>query len=598
MKQQISTRLIALALVSVTMAAPAFAQDATDATRLDAIAREAAQQFAEARLAGADQTRPTAPAPAPGTEVPITLDEAVARSLERNLDIAVERLNPRTFDFSIAALNANYRPTFNSTVASRSATTFTSTQTAGGDILITDTFTGNTGLSQNIPWGGGSLAVGFNNNRIENSNLFATRNPTLNTTLNAAYIQPLLRGFRTDGTRSQLVVTRLNQQISEITLRGTIVSTLASVRNAYWDLVYAIQAVEVAQRSLDLATKLVEDNRSRVEVGTMAPIDIVQAQAEEATRRQTLVQARANHRTAELVLKRLIVSGTEDPLWTASVNPVDRPSFTPAALDVEGAVRRALGGRTDLEQSRRTLQANNATLKNLVDQQLPALDLTASYGLAGIGGTQFFRSAGLGGAIIGQTNTTYTGALSTLFDRAAPTWNLSLAFSYPIGTSAANANAARARLQQQQTMAQTKQLELQIATEVTNTALQVQATQERYQAASVARELAEKRLEAEQSKFEVGMSTNFFVVQAQRDLADAHNGELRALLDFRKAQVDFERVQEAPASRSGTGVTTITGGTGGTTRTGATTGGTFGQGQSGQGQGGQGQGGPGGGGGS
>jgi outer membrane protein len=585
------SRFARLAVASLIGASPALAQDASDATRLDAIAREAARQFAEARLAGSDQTRPTAPPAPPGTLVPLTLDEAVARSLERNLDIAVERLNPRTFDFSISALNATYRPTVNSTFGTRSATSFTTSQTAGGDILVTDTFTGNTGLSQNIPWGGGSMAVNFNNNRIENSNAFATRNPTLNSNLTALFIQPLLRGFRTDSTRSQLVVTRLNQQISEITLRGTIVSTLASVRNAYWDLVYAIQAVDVAQRSLDLATKLVEDNRSRVEVGTMAPIDVVQAQAEEATRRQTLVQARANHRTAELVLKRLIVSGTEDPLWTASVDPIDRPSFTPASLDVEAAVRRALGGRTDLEQSRRTLQANDATLKNLVDLTLPALDLTASYGLAGIGGTQFLRSGGLGGPIIGQTDTSYRGTLNTLFDRAAPTWNVALAFSYPIGTSAANANAARARLQQQQTLAQSKQLELQIATEVTNAALQVQATQERYQAASVARELADKRLEAEQSKFDVGMSTNFFVVQAQRDLADAQNAELRALLDFRKAQVDFERVQEAPAARTGSGITTITGGTGGTTRTGAT--GTGGTGTTGQGQGGQG--GPGGG---
>ena len=591
MRQIVFNKVAPLALACVVGASPAPAQQADEAARLDSIAREAARQFSEARLAAAEQTRPTAPPPPAGAELPLTLDEAVARSLERNLDIAVERLNPRTFDFSISALNANYRPTFNSTVGSRSATTFTTSQTAGGDMLTTDTFTGNTGLSQNIPWGGGSVAVAFNNNRIENSNLFATRNPTLNANLSAFYLQPLLRGFRTDSTRSQLVVTRLNQQISEITLRGTIVSTLANVRNAYWDLVYAIQAVEVAQRSLDLATKLVEDNRSRVEVGTMAPIDVIQAQAEEATRRQTLAQARATHRTAELALKRLLVSGTEDPLWTSSVNPVDRPSFTPATLDVEGAVRRALDGRTDLQQSRRTLQANDATLKNLVDLQLPALDLTASYGLAGIGGIQFLRaSANLGGAIIGQTNTSYGGALDTLFARTAPTWNVALAFSYPIGTSAANANAARARLQQQQTLAQTKQLELQIATEVTNAALQVQANQERFQAASVARELAEKRLEAEQSKFEVGMSTNFFVVQAQRDLSDAQNVELRALLDFRKAQVDFDRVQEAPASRSSSGVTTITGATG-TSRTTGTTTGTTGQGQTGQGQGGQGGGG-------
>src|ERR687895_522077 len=164
--QKIARLTIAPALAWLTATA-AFAQDPAERARVDAIAREAARQFAEARLAASDQTRPSTPPPAPGTRVPLGLDEAVARSLERNLDIAVERLNPRTFDFSIAALNANYRPTFNSTVASRSVTTFTSTQTAGGDILITDTFTGNTGLSQNIPWGGGSMTVGFNNNRIE-----------------------------------------------------------------------------------------------------------------------------------------------------------------------------------------------------------------------------------------------------------------------------------------------------------------------------------------------------------------------------------------------------------------------------------------------
>ena len=437
---------IITALVACLAAAPAFAQHPDDRARTDAIAREAARQFTEARLA-ADQTRPTAPPPAPGTTVNLTLDDAVARSLERNLDIAVERLNPRTFDFSIAALDANYRPNFNTTVGTRSATTFTTSQTAGGAVLTTETMTGNTGLSQNIKWGGGSFAVGFNNNRIENSNLFATRNPTLNSNLTASYVQPILRGFRIDGVRSQLLITHLNQEISEINLRGTITTTLASVRNAYWDLVYAIQAVEVAERSLALATKLVEDNRSRVEVGTMAPIDIVQAQAEEATRRQTLAQARATHRTAELVLKRLIVSGTEDPLWTGSLNPVDRPSFTPAVLDVETAVKRALDARTDLLQSRRTLEANNVTLRNLVDQQLPALDLTATYGLAGIGGTEFVRSGGLGSPITGQINSGYINALNTMFDRAAPTWNLAVTFSYPIGTSAADASAARARLQ-------------------------------------------------------------------------------------------------------------------------------------------------------
>ena len=139
------------------------------------------------------------------------------------------------------------------------------------------------------------------------------------------------------------------------------------MRNAYWDLVYAIQAVEAAQNSLDLAARLVQDNQSRVEIGTLAPIDVVSAQAEEATRRHTLVQAQATVRTAELALKRLIVSGTEDPLWTSSINPVDRPSTTPEPINLEAAVTRALASRTDLQQSKNNLKISDINLHNQVD---------------------------------------------------------------------------------------------------------------------------------------------------------------------------------------------------------------------------------------
>jgi outer membrane protein TolC len=145
-----------------------------------------------------------------------------------------------------------------------------------------------------------------------------------------------------------------------------------------------------------------------------------------------------------------------------------------------------------------------------------------------------------------------------------------LSLSYPIGASPAEANVARARIQQRQTIAESRALELQIATEVTNAALQVEATRERLQAATVALELAEKRLDAEQSRFDVGLTTNFFVVSALRDLRDAQNSELRAILDYRRAQVDFERVQEIPAAGGG-GITSIQGGGGQGPR--ATTGG-------------------------
>ena len=556
-----SCALLTILTVAV-MGTPSAAQTTSESARVDQIAREAAQKFNDARLAGRtetnEQTRPTVPPPPPGARVELTLDNAVERALDRNLDLAVERLTPQTYDFSLAALDATFHPNLISAFGVRSQTSFTRSQTAGGDILSTDTLTGNNGVQQNIKWGGGSYAVAFNNNRQEQSDLFATRNPVLNTSLTGAFTQPLLRNFRTDAVRTQLKITKINQEMSETALRATVVRTVANVRNAYWDLVFSIQAEEVAQNSLQLATKLVEDNRARVEVGTLAPLDVTQAEAEQATRRQAVAQARATHGTAELALKRLIVNGTEDPYWTANIEPVDRPTYTTETVDVAGAVRRALTSRTDLEQSKKQIQSNDVSIRSLSDAQLPALDLTASYGLAGIGGTQFVRPPGaaLGAAPSQIIPSGFSDALSLLTDGRAPTWNFLVNFSYPIGTSPAEAATARARLQQRQTIAQARQLELQVATEVTNAALLVDANRERLQAATSAKELADLRLSAEQSRFEVGLSTNFFVVQAQRDLRDSQNAELRALLDYRRAQVEFERVQEIPSAGT-VGITNI-----------------------------------------
>ncbi|MBI2835393.1 MAG: TolC family protein [Acidobacteria bacterium] len=510
---------------------------------------------------------------ATGPVVTLALDEAVRRALDRNLDIAVERLNPQTHDLSIAQLNAAYRPTLTSTLGQRAQVNPPTSQLNGGQRVENDVTTYNGGLTQTMPWAGGSFSVTWNNTRSNTSNIFANYNPSYVSNFTAVFTQPLLRGLSIDANRQQLQITRINRDISEIQLRATITNTLANVRNAYWDLLYTLQALDVAGRSLDLATKLIEDNKARVEVGTMAPIDVVQAEAEAAVRRQTLTVAEASAKTAELALKRLIVGGTDDPLWRATLTPTDRPSFAREPIDVEKAVRHALDKRTDLAQAKEQLASSNVTLRYLHNQKLPALDLVGTYGLQGLGGRQFIRSgSGLGSVVTGSVPGGFADALDNIAGRDYPTWNVSVNVSYPIGMSSADAQYARARVQFNQAQAQIRALELQVATDVSNAALQVESSLKRVESASAARQLAERRLEAEQSKFEVGMSTNFFVVQAQRDLADAQNAELRALLDYRKALVDFERVQETSLSRAGITIVSPTSGTG-TTGSGTTGGG-------------------------
>jgi outer membrane protein len=316
--------------------------------------------------------------------------------------------------------------------------------------------------------------------------------------------------------------------------------------------VYATQAVDVAQRSVDLAEQLVKDNQTRVEIGTMAPIDVVQAQSQAATQRQNLAVAEGTRRTNELALKRLIVNGTQDSNWNSDVVPADRPEFAPTPIDVAAAVRRGLENRTDLQQARKNLQVNDVTLQYLNNQTLPQADVVARYGLAGLGGEQFTGCTGNGvnRSCTGTIPGNYTDSLSSLFHNNYPTWSFQLNVTYPLGMSAQEATVARAKIQENQVQAQLKQIELQIATDITNAATSVQNNVERVDAARAARELAQRTLEAEQSKFEVGMSTNYFVVQAQRDLLTAAINELQSVLAYRKALVELERLQQTSLTTS------------------------------------------------
>ena len=497
-----------------------------------------------------------APAPLPvqtgestGPRISLTLEDAVKRALESNLDIAVQRIGQQVFDVNIASIRSVYSPTVSSLISNQSQKNASTSTISGGQTGATinnSNFVFNGGLVQEVPWGGGSFSAALDNRRSETSNLTATINPQYTPVWSAQYNQPLLRDFRIDATRQSILVTRINQDISDIQLQQTTMNTVANVRNAYWDYVFAVQSVDVAKQSLAIAEELLRNNQMKVEIGTMAPIDVVQAQSQAAQQKQALVTAEGSRRTAEIALKRLIVSGTSDPLWSSTIEPVDRPDFRPEPIDVTAATQRALSTRTDVLQARKTLQANDTTLRLLNNQKLPQVDLQTRYAVTGIGGDRLItEGSGVDrGRIIGVEPGGYLDALDTLFRNRLPTWSLGLNISYPLGTSAADASIARARIQQNQIEVQLRQLDLQVTSDVSNAAIQVQNSAERVQSAQAARELAQQQLDAENSKFGVGMSTNYNVVLAQRDLSTAQNNELQAVLAYRKAVVDFERVQQ------------------------------------------------------
>ncbi|MCU1386075.1 MAG: type secretion outer membrane protein TolC family [Acidobacteria bacterium] len=549
------------------LATPARAQ--VSDTRIRELIMQAADQVANGQTTappGGVVQPPTASAVS-GTRaiVRLSLDDAVKAALDKNLDIAVQRLNPEITDIAYASIASVYHPSLTSTIGPQSSAILPTSQTllsADGSVPNTQTMTVNGGVAQNVPWGGGAFTASLSNFRRSTTINNSLYNPLFQSTWSFAYVQPLLRNFRIDATRQQLLVTKISRDISDLQLRSTITNTLSNVRNAYWDYVFAVQSVDVAKQSVDLATQLVRDNQTRVEVGTMAPIDVVQAQSQAATQQQNLVAAQGAMRTAELALKRLIVSGTQDPNWNVQIDPTDRPEFRADPIDVEAAVRRALSERTDVEIAKKNVEQNDVTLRFLGDQLKPQVDLQTSYGLQGLGGTQFVRSSGVLGAPPSQTIVGGLGdTFNSLFTNAFPTWTAQLVVSYPLGLSTQKANVSRARVQINQVQAQLKQVELQVATDVTNAVINAQTGVERVQAAQAAREFAQKTLEAEQSKFEVGMSTNYNVILAQRDLATAQSNELQSVLNYRKSLVELERVQQTTLSSLNITLLNATGGT-------------------------------------
>ena len=504
------------------------------------------------RVSASGQAQAPPPPPTSGADGPIlrlTADEAVRMALENNLGIQAERLGPEISTLAIAQARAAYAPSLQSTSSTRSSTQPPSSFLTGtADIITDESMRTSAGLAQNVPWGGGRYQFSLDASKVA-TNAFTSYNPRLGSNLSASYVQPLLRNFRIDNLRQQLQVSQNNQVIADLRLREQVTLTTQAVRNAYFDLLGAIEGFKVAQESLNLSLESLRNNQTRVEVGTLAQIDIIEAEAEVASNEEAVINAEARIRTLEDRLRALVVSPSQADFWSVRIEPSEAPTVVPVALDVEGAVANALANRTDLARARKQLDNVDVGLKFAENQKLPALDLVADYNVIGLAGTQYQFGQGFPPAIEGQRERSFTSALRDVFGQEFRTWSVQLQLNYPIGTSVAAAAAAAARLERQQGSASLRDMELQVATTVRDAARQVETNLKRVEATAKARDRAERRLEAEQKRMTVGLSTTFQLFQAQRDLARQRQQEVNAIIDYNRSVVAFEAIQIAPTGR-------------------------------------------------
>jgi outer membrane protein TolC len=281
-----------------------------------------------------------------------------------------------------------------------------------------------------------------------------------------------------------------------------------------------------------------------VDVGQSPPLDLVAARAEVAQRRESLIVARTSALLAEDVLRTRVFDPKRTDFWTARLEPADAVPPVGPPPDVDAAVRRALAERPDVAEARKQIEIGDTNILLSKNQTLPDLRLQATYLTNGLAGTRLIREGGFPGTVVGSESTSFGSTLGQIFTSDFPTWTLGVTVSYPLGKSVEEANLARARIERDQSAARLRAVELAAVREIRDAALRVEQNRQRIETAQLSRELAEQRLDAEQRRFEVGMSTSFLVVQAQRDLAIARNNELEASLQYQLAVVAFEASQK------------------------------------------------------
>ena len=407
MKKNVFVTAVAGAMAAA-LAAPALAQTqqappqpppaaATQAPQTPPPASTPAPAQAGAATPYAPQTPfPTTPSKqfvTPGARIDMTLQDAVQRAAQNNIDIGVARITPRLTDYTVAGLEAGYHLNLTANENTQRTSRFP-TQTTQGISGITPTTTEgwSGGFAKNMWRGGGSWNLNFTNTRINQPATIAIRNPTFNSSLSGAYVQPLLRGFKIDATRAAISTDRIGQQNDEISLTTTQLNTDASVAQRV--LGSGLRHPGGRRRAghprhLEHAGAAESAARGNRHAGADRRHLGARRSGQQPARRGPGPGELANRRTA---LKRLIVNGTDDPVWTSSINPVDRPAIAPQPLNVDAALARALRERTDLKQSLNNLKISDVNLQLQQDQTRPQLNLTASYGLSGLGGPQFVQS--------------------------------------------------------------------------------------------------------------------------------------------------------------------------------------------------------------
>ena len=518
--------------------------------------------------------QPVAPPERVGVEaadaLPLSLNEAIRLALENNNDIRTSRIDVEKAELNLTARRGAYDPQLFSETYFERATIPVASFLGGNSSgrLVEKDFTSKIGLSGLAPKFGGSYSFDMSSTRFSSNNFFNALNPATTARFNLSYTQPLVRGLKTDDTRRQIEIAKKNLTLTDVQFRQRATEVITKVEQAYWELVHALKSLQVQTEAVKQTSAQVETNKRQVKQGVLAPIDVVEAEAQVKLYEQNVYAAQEEVTRAENQLKTLMLPDRTSQIWSRALLPVTPVNLEAPRMLLSDAIATAMENRFELAELRTSNEINEINKRFYRDQVKPQVDMTVNYSSNGYAGTltdnenpilngltsldsrvaELSNIAGLPALPANTFNTVpadfqggYGRALSNLLGQDNPTMKVGVRISLPLKNRTAKAELGQSLAEERRLQSVRAQAEQLIEAEVRNAIQKVRSVEASMSAASAARVAAEQQYTSEQRKFQGGMSTVFLVLQRQTDLVMARGRELETQTDLNKAIAEFQR---------------------------------------------------------
>jgi HAE1 family hydrophobic/amphiphilic exporter-1 len=510
----------------------------------------------------------------------LSLQDAIALALQKNLDLEMARESVQVARYSVFAASGIYDKVvsaefkyYNQSVPVASIFSGGGSSSSVNEATLLNTLS----VNQQIERTGGFWQANFSNSRTNTSSTAATLTTQYNPSITFTFVQPLMRNLSIDLNRRTIQLARRQLDISDSQFRQRVIEIINSVQSAYWDLSFALRNEQITRDAVELTRIQLENNKTLIEAGAIAPIEIRSIRAALESRKGDVLLALQSITTAENVLKTLITNDPGDRMWNSQIIPTDDPVFGQSTLGVQEATHLAFTNRTELEQLRLLAKQKEIEVRFFRDQTRTQVDLIGLYTSSGLAGTPsgVVEEFGLSGTTLGIVNSLndvrsrlglgrfvpripppttvgastpeifrggYFQSLRNLFSQNYRTVQFGIRVTLPWGNHTSEGNLGRALAETRHLDARQRQIMQMVQAEVRNSIQAIETARQRFEAARENRDATQAQLRGEEERFQAGLSTNFFVLQRQTELALARAAEARALIDYNKALANLERV--------------------------------------------------------